>query len=78
MARGSFQLKLFLIALSSAAIALLVAGLLMAATMRRDANERLEGTLIEEAKLAAELLRVAAQLDHPDAEADRMGELIKQ
>ena len=76
MARGSFQLNLFLIAIASAAIALVVAGLLMAATMRRDANERLEGTLVEEAKLAAELLHAAAELDHPDAEADRMGALV--
>ena len=57
MLRGSFQLKLFLIALSSALIALIVAALLMAETMRRQANTRLEETLVEEARLAAELLR---------------------
>jgi two-component system phosphate regulon sensor histidine kinase PhoR len=76
MLRGSFQLKLFLIALSSALIALFVAGLLMAGTMRRQANTRLEETLVEEARFAAELLRAGSTLDHPDAEADRMGELV--
>src|SRR5262245_53788111 len=76
MFRGSFQLKLFLIALASAAIALVVAGLLMAETMRREGNARLEETLVEEARLAAELLDSAATLDHPDAEADRMGTLV--
>ena len=76
MFRGSFQLKLFLIALASAAIALLVAGLLMADTMRREGNARLEETLVEEAKLSAELLQAAGTLDLPDAEADRMGNLV--
>ena len=47
MLRGSFQLKLFLIALASAAIALVVAGLLMAETTRREGNARLEETLVE-------------------------------
>jgi hypothetical protein len=36
----------------------------------------LEETLVEEAKLAAELLQAAAGVDQPDAEADRMGELV--
>jgi two-component system phosphate regulon sensor histidine kinase PhoR len=76
MLRGSFQLKLFLIALASAAIALVVAGLLMAETTRRAGNARLEETLVEEVKLAAELLQSAEPLDHPDAEADRMGNLV--
>jgi two-component system, OmpR family, phosphate regulon sensor histidine kinase PhoR len=76
MLRGSFQLKLFLIALASAAIALVVAGLLMAETTRRAGNARLEETLVEEARLAAELLQSAEPLDHPDAEADRMGNLV--
>src|SRR5574339_157828 len=76
MFRASFQLKLFLIALASAAIALVVAGLLLAETMRRQGNARLEETLVEEARLAAELLQAAGPLDHPDAEADRMGNLV--
>jgi two-component system phosphate regulon sensor histidine kinase PhoR len=76
MFRGSFQLKLFAIALASAAIALIVAGLLMADTMRREGNARLEETLVEEARLAAELLQAAGTLDRPDAEADRMGKLV--
>ena len=76
MFRGSFQLKLFLIALASAAIALVVVGLLTAETMRREGNARLEETLVEEARLAAELLQAAGPLDHLDAEADRMGKLV--
>src|SRR5215211_6814533 len=76
MFRGSFQLKLFAIALASAAIALIVAGLLMADTMRREGNARLEETLVEEARLAAELLQAAGTLDLPDAEAGRMGKLV--
>jgi two-component system, OmpR family, phosphate regulon sensor histidine kinase PhoR len=76
MFRGSFQLKLFLIALASAAIALVVAGLLMAETMRREGNARLEDTLVEEARLAAELLQAAGTLESLDAEADRMGQLV--
>src|SRR5687767_1574032 len=76
MPRTPFQLRLFLIALSSAAIALLVAGVLLAETMRRQANDRLEETLVEEAGLAAELLQAAPDLSGLDAEADRMGALI--
>ena len=76
MRGGSFQLKLFLIAVAAAAIALLVAGLLFSRTVQRTANLQLEETLVEEARLAAELLAAASSLVHPDAEADRMGALI--
>jgi two-component system phosphate regulon sensor histidine kinase PhoR len=76
MPRASFQLKLFLIAVASAATALVVAGVLVAETMRRQANARLEETLVAEARLAAELLHSAGDLQHADAEADRMGKLV--
>ena len=76
MRGGSFQLKLFLIAVAAAAIALLVAGLLFSRTAQRTANLQLEETLVEEARLAAALLAAASSLVHPDAEADRMGALI--
>jgi two-component system phosphate regulon sensor histidine kinase PhoR len=76
MRGGSFQLKLFLIAVAAAAIALLVVGFLFSQTVRRTANLQLEDTLVEEARLAAELLGAASSLVHPDAEADRMGALI--
>jgi len=76
MRSASFQLKLFLIALAAAAIALLVAGILFSRTVRRTTNLQLEETLTEEARLAAELLGAASSLVDPDAEADRMGALI--
>jgi two-component system phosphate regulon sensor histidine kinase PhoR len=76
MLRGSFQLKVFLIAVSAAVLALAVAGVLIADRTRRQANARIEETLVEEARLSAELLRAAATIDHLDAEADRMGELV--
>ena len=76
MRRGSLQLKLFLIALSSAAIALIVAALVMADAMRRQANARLEENLVEEARLVAALLRAPASVERPDTEADRLGELV--
>jgi hypothetical protein len=54
--RFSFQTKLFLAALSTALLALLVAGALFAFTMQRQTNQRVEQTLRSEAPLAAELL----------------------
>src|SRR2546425_1106164 len=56
MRRRSFQTKLLLAALSAAVLALLVAGLLFATSMRRQIDARIENTLIAEAQLAAELL----------------------
>jgi two-component system phosphate regulon sensor histidine kinase PhoR len=78
-ARATFQTKFFLAAMSTAIIALAVAGLLFSSTMRRDMNARIESTLVAEARLAAALLArgtplsAVAQLDE---EADRIGQLI--
>ena len=83
MPRASFQTKLFLAALSTALLALVVAGILFALTMQRQTNARVEQTLGADAQLAAELLaRAPAIADGTDAaraldvEADRIGALI--
>lgn len=81
--RASFQTKLFLAALSTTLLALLVAGALFAVTMQRQTNARVEQTLRSEARLAAELLTRASDVSTSDAtvaaldaEADRIGALI--
>ena len=83
MARVSFQTRLFLAALSSALLALVVAGVLFAFTMQRQTNARVEQTLKSEARVVAELLvRAPAFADGAegarglDAEADRIGALL--
>jgi two-component system phosphate regulon sensor histidine kinase PhoR len=84
MIRASYQTKLFLSAFSAAVLALVVAGLLMAASVRRQTDARIESTLVAEVRLTAELLgRDAMQAsptrdDRPelDAAADRIGELL--
>src|SRR5581483_10365761 len=66
-------------ALSSSVIALAVAGLLFATSMRRQTDERIERTLVAEARMAANLLSRGAQLatvPELDDEADRLGELL--
>ena len=76
---SSFQTKLFAAAVASAAIALAVAGALFATTSVRRADERIEQTLLAEARLASELLgrgTPAAAVADLDAEADRIGELL--
>jgi two-component system, OmpR family, phosphate regulon sensor histidine kinase PhoR len=78
----TFQTRFFLAALSAAVIALAVAGILFATTMRRQIDERIESTLVAYARLAADLLGRSATTAEPpdlrqlDAEADRMGELV--
>ena len=82
----SFQTKLFAAATLAAATALAVAGTLFATTMARRTDERIEQTLVAEAKLAADLLaRGAGPVSEPidrrphrefDAEADRLGALL--
>jgi hypothetical protein len=52
----TFQTKFFFAALSAAVIALTVAGVLFATTMRAQIDARIESTLVAEARLAAELL----------------------
>jgi two-component system phosphate regulon sensor histidine kinase PhoR len=78
-ARASFQTKFFFAALSAAIIALGVAGVLFATTMRRQIDARIEATLVAEARMAADLLaRGVPQASVPDLdeEADRLGRLI--
>jgi two-component system, OmpR family, phosphate regulon sensor histidine kinase PhoR len=75
----TFQTKFFFAALSAAVIALAVAGLLFATTTRAQIDERIENTLVAEAKLAADLLARGTPLStvpELDEEADRIGELV--
>jgi two-component system phosphate regulon sensor histidine kinase PhoR len=81
--RASFQTKLFVAALATAALALMVGGTLFAASVRRQINAHIEQTLDAEARLTAELLRrgpistgAAPTPADLDGEADRIGRLI--
>jgi two-component system, OmpR family, phosphate regulon sensor histidine kinase PhoR len=82
MTRPSFQSKLFFAALTAVVLALAVAGALFATAMQSRLDERIENTLVAEARLAAELLgRTGAlpagdPIPDLDAEADRMGERL--
>jgi two-component system, OmpR family, phosphate regulon sensor histidine kinase PhoR len=77
--RKRFQFKFFIAALSAATLALAVAGVLFATTMRSQIDARIEATVAAEARLAADLigrgvpLTTARELDE---EADRLGALI--
>jgi len=53
---SSFRTTLFLASLVAAVIALAVAGVLFASTMRRQTDARIEQTLVAEARLAADLI----------------------
>src|SRR4051794_3026313 len=78
--RATFQTKFFLAALSAAIIALGVAGLLFATSMRRQTDARIEATLVAQARIAADLLgRGAAPstVAELDDEADRLGQLLR-
>src|SRR4051794_4029594 len=77
--RATFQAKFFVAALASTLIALAVAGALFATTMRRQIDERIENTLVAEARMAADLLargRPIATGPAGDQEADRLGALL--
>jgi two-component system, OmpR family, phosphate regulon sensor histidine kinase PhoR len=79
--RASFQTKFFFAALSAAILALLVAGALVATTMRADTNARIEETLVTEARVAADLLGRAASsgdlaVAELDQEAHELGALL--
>jgi two-component system phosphate regulon sensor histidine kinase PhoR len=77
--RTTFQTKFFFAALSAAVIALAVAGVLFATTMRRQMDAKIETTLVAEAGMAAELLGrgiLLTSVADLDAEADRLGALI--
>jgi two-component system phosphate regulon sensor histidine kinase PhoR len=79
-ARASFQARLFFAALSASIIALAVAGMLFATTMRRQTDARIESTLVAEARMAADLLSRSVERDsipELDEEADRLGRLIE-
>ena len=79
--RASFQTKLFLAAFSTTLLAVVVAGVLFAVSVRQQTNARVEEALTAEARLAASLVsRVGATSAGGamtlDAEADRIGALI--
>jgi len=82
MAAGAFRTKLFFAALSTAIIALVVAGVLFAESMRSRADARIEQTLVAEAGLASDLLSRGVLVTGDsgvgalDEEADRMGRLL--
>ena len=74
-----FQLKFFFAALAAAVMALIVAGLFFATTTRRQLDERIEQTLVAEARLAATLMTRGSafgSIAETDEEADRLGELL--
>ncbi|HJZ76848.1 MAG TPA: ATP-binding protein [Vicinamibacterales bacterium] len=77
--RATFQAKFFVAALTASVIALAVAGVLFATTMRGQIDQRNEDRLVAEARLAGDLLARAgpiATVQESDQEADRLGELI--
>ena len=75
--RPSFQVRFFVAAFSAAVLALAVAGLLFATTMRRQTDTRIEATLRDQVRLAAELIARSrpAEVAELDDEADRLGQL---
>jgi len=83
----TFQGKLFSAATVAAVIGLVVAGVLFATTTARSTDERIEQTLVADAKLAAELLSRSSPASPEgagdgslialyDPEADRIGQLL--
>ena len=69
--RPSFQVRFFVAAFSAAVLALAVAGLLFATTMRRQTDARIETTLRDQVRLAAELIARSRPADLPeDAELE--------
>src|SRR5258705_4423818 len=77
--RATFQTQFFLAALTAAILALVVAGVLFATTMRRQVDDQIESTLVAETRLAAELLSQNAPLPtiaELQDEAVRIGELL--
>jgi two-component system phosphate regulon sensor histidine kinase PhoR len=75
----TFQAKFFVAALGAAVLALAVAGLLFATATRRQLNERIENTLVSEARLAADLVARSTSLStvpQLEEEANRIGRLI--
>jgi len=78
-ARATFQTQFFVAALTATILALAVAGILFAGTMRRQVDDQIESTLVAETRLAAELLSRTTPLPTiPELqdEAIRIGELL--
>ena len=81
MMRASFRTRIFLATSGATVLALVVAGALFTISTRRQANVRIEQTLMVQTRLAGELLGQAAQLAGQSAtvlddEADRLGNLV--
>ena len=77
--RATFQTQFFLAALTAAILALGVAGVLFATTMRRQVDDQIESTLVAETRLAAELLSRSAPvptIPELQEEAVQIGELL--
>ena len=74
----TFRTKSFVTALLTAAVTLTVAVTLVSVSVRRSADERIERTLVEKARLIAETLtqRRAGDAAEMDAEADALGRLM--
>jgi two-component system, OmpR family, phosphate regulon sensor histidine kinase PhoR len=74
----TFRTKSFVTALLTAAVTLTVAVTLVSVSVRRSADERIERTLVEKARLIAEALtrRAPATAAEMDAEADALGRLM--
>ena len=74
----TFRSRLFATSLAAAALTLLVATVLVSWTLRRTLNERIERSLVNEARLMAETFshHSRAGADDLDAEADQLGTLV--
>src|SRR5256885_1172519 len=80
--RATFQTQFFLAALTTSVLALIVAGVLFAATMRRQVDAQIESTLIAETRLAADLIGASTAAKLPSTpelqdEALRIGRLLE-
>jgi two-component system, OmpR family, phosphate regulon sensor histidine kinase PhoR len=77
--RATFQTQFFLTALTASVLALGVAGMLFATTMRRQIDDQIESTLVAETRLAAELLSQTTTpptIAELQEEAVRIGDLL--
>ncbi|HET7217098.1 MAG TPA: ATP-binding protein [Vicinamibacterales bacterium] len=74
----TFRTRLFLTSLTATALTLLVATMLVSWSVRRATNDRIERSLVSQARLAAETLshRQPASGAELDAEADAIGRLV--
>ena len=74
----TFRSRLFATSLAAAALTLLVATVLVSWTLRRTLSDRIERSLVNEARLMAETLshHGRAGADDLDAEADQLGTLV--